>query len=143
MIQGEIISTCEKFACVNVYAPQKTAEKRRLWSQISGRISLISSMPVLLMGDFKAVSSTLQKENCEVNQTDMRDFVDFISVNHLSEVPMINCTFMWYGPSNRRSRLDKALINDAWDEKGSWKSKGLNRKLSDHRPIVLYSQEIN
>lgn len=64
----------------------------------------------------------------------------FIVDAGLVEVPLINSLFTWFGPSNKKGKLDRALVTPTWFDKGGWKLQAHHRKLSDHRPIVLKSE---
>lgn len=52
---------------------------------------------------------------------------------------LTNAFFTWFGSANKKSWLDRALINNNWLIKGVWILQALGRKNSDHRPIVLKS----
>lgn len=62
--------------------------------------------------------------------------LEFISNNDLEVVPMMNTNFIWYRPSNKRSRLDRALINSSCSPLGNWTAQGLHLKSSDRRPLL-------
>lgn len=46
------------------------------------------------------------------------------------------CRFTWFGPSNKKSRLDRVLINHCWLDKGQWFITLFHRKNSDHKPVI-------
>ena len=57
------------------------------------------------------------------------------------DLPLCNRLFTWFGPENRKSRLDRAMYNTKCNDVGSWSLQALHRKSSDHRPIFLSSNK--
>ena len=121
-----------------MYMPRKkSTPKQELWSDISSFLSNMSNLPTVIIGDFNVVLSDLEREHCVYNHRDTDALLSFMQENDLTDIPLSNGRFTWYGPNHRKSRLDRALINSKWNEFGSWSLQGFNRKSSDHRPILL------
>lgn len=59
------------------------------------------------------------------------------------DVSHSNGIFTWFGTNSKKSRLDRALINVEWNLTGPWVTKGLERRNSDHRPILLSCESSN
>lgn len=81
------------------------------------------SMPCLLIGDF----------NC----------VRFIEDLGLEEINVGNDCSTWFGPKDKKSKLDRSPVNSQWLETGQWNLTLLNRMNSDHKPLFLASGIIN
>ncbi|XP_063945860.1 uncharacterized protein LOC135151374 [Daucus carota subsp. sativus] len=64
-------------------------------------------------------------------------FNDFIDAACLVEAPLVNSEYTWFGPFNKKARLDRALLSTDWFSLGDWVLAGLNRKTSDHSPVLL------
>lgn len=125
------------FRWFNIYAPQSSAPKVSLWQDLESFLEKDKDIPTVLIGDFNSVFGECEKENCIYIQSDCNNFSKFVSDNDLISVQMSNSLFTWSGPQNKRSRLDRALINLAWDKLGFWISISLRRNNFDHKPLVL------
>lgn len=55
----------------------------------------------------------------------------------------MNATFTWIGRLNKRSRIDRAVINSAFAGVCRWIISATARKNSDHRGLVLYKEDTN
>lgn len=42
---------------------------------------------------------------------------------------IIKYIFTWYGPTNKKSRLDKALVNDSWPNAGDCSLTSLSERI--------------
>lgn len=125
------------FAYFNVYAPQATRDKQQLWAEILETKNRLTEESIILMGDFNSVRHQSERQNCKVNPLDTDLLNDFVSASHLQDIPLLNSSYTWYGPSIKRSRLDRILISTEWFRKGDWVLLALNRRTSDHKPICL------
>ncbi|KAK1383696.1 hypothetical protein POM88_021431 [Heracleum sosnowskyi] len=92
---------------VNVYAPQNSTDKRELSHMLKSK------------------------------KVDTRDFNSFIGDMNLSEVPMVRGNFTWIGPSNKRSKLDRVLVNFRWMGQIDWIVEASPRRNYDHKVLVL------
>ena len=142
-ILGSSIGSNADFLLLNVYAPQKLIPKQELWNQISTFLSSRRAIPTAIIGDCNAVLSVSEREHCTYNHRDMMILREFLQENSLIDIPLSNVKFTWYGPDNRKSRLDRAMLSINWNETGSWALRAYNRKNSDHRPILLSSRKFN
>lgn len=64
-------------------------------------------------------------------------FNDFVKVNELFDVKMMNSEFTWCGSQGKQSKLDRVLLNWNWFNQEDWVVQVLDRKNSDHRAILL------
>lgn len=140
MSKGYLHGTKEQFACLNIYAPQKPSLKRQLWEALSILLINLQAATIILVGDFNTVLSPAEREGCEYRIADSTLLSAFLTNNNLLDVNLMNSSFTWFGPSNRKSRIDRALVNTLGFVTGDRKLLALNRKNSDHRPIVLSSK---
>ena len=83
--------------------------------------------------------SANERLNCVYKSLDSEGFNELIADRNLSDLPLVNSEFTWFGPSKKKSKLDRALVNYAWFTMGNWSVKALYKKHSDHRPILLAS----
>lgn len=113
--------------------------KKLLWTEISNILSNLKDIPCCLIGDFNAIRSDAEKENCVYKRLDIEGFNDFINRNSLMDLAMINAKFTWFGHQNKKSHLDRALVNPEWFSEGQWSLKAINRKLSDHSGLLLFT----
>lgn len=139
LFHGYFKASNSPFACFNIYAPQSPSEKVSLWNLLIELISQLIDIPVLLFGDFNCVLHSSEKENCSYRLLDSKAFKVFLEKADLMDVPLTNLGFSWLGPDNKKSMLDRALINPQWDFLGNWAMISLHRKNSDHKPVKLVS----
>lgn len=140
LIQGiNKINDCS-FACINIYAPQTATQKLHLWREIESVISRLGELCLCILGDFNVVRSSSEKQDCLFNGNTARDFNSFISTNSLLDIPILNSFFTWIGLGLKRGQLDRALVSTSWYGDGNWILQALDRKLSDHKPLVLKSK---
>lgn len=119
-IKGTYSSSKLEFVCINVYAPQTLAGKRKLWSELSSLILSLVDISILLIWDFNSVLSPSEKDNYDFRLLETKLFRVFLESSHLSYTPMVNSRFTWFGPTNKKSRLDRALVIVKWDLSGNW-----------------------
>lgn len=96
-----------------------------------------TNTPVMIIGDFNSVLNQGERENCAFSHLDVKVFSHFLESNQLSSVTLINSMFTWYGPANKKSRLDRVILNKKWTEIGNWVSRAYPRRNSDHKAICL------
>lgn len=142
-IMGKVLSTDQAFVCVNVYGPQMSMEKRRLWTVLKDFILMHEDKAICLVGDLNCVRNLGDRKNCIYQNSDSNSFNDFIEASELFEVHMVGSDFTWCGPSAKLSKLDRVLTNWELYSKGNWKVEVLGRMNSDHRAILLTSSKEN
>lgn len=118
-MMGECRRTMVNFCCANVYAPQKYREKAQLWEDLSSLMEGSRNVPIILIGDFNSVLHESERENCEYSSLDSEQFSNFLSQNQLWDTPLSNSSFTWYGPANKKSKLDRVLVNNMWIDSGN------------------------
>lgn len=124
---------------VNIYSPLHLDKKRKLWHDLKNIIVCSAGEAVCFIGDFNCVRSARERLNCVYKSLDSKGFNELIVDLNLSDLPLVNSEFTWFGPSKKKSKLDRALVNYAWFSIGIWSIKALCKKHSDHRPILLAS----
>lgn len=143
LIHGICKLSNRHFACFNVYAPQSSLQKALLCSNLKDKLRIYKDISVVLLGDFNCVLSKTERENCKYRKTDIEGFRNFVKESDLIDVKLLNSSFTWFGPSNKRSKLDRAGINQEWASSGSWVLLSLRRKNSDHKPLMLKCSSSN
>lgn len=89
-------------------------------------------------GDFNAIRNKSERSNCVGLLKGSKDFLNFIEKCNLVDLPLLGRKFTWHGPNNKKSRLDRFLVDEVWLEKiEDFQQQGLNRSVSDHIPILL------
>lgn len=126
-----------KFICINVYAHQRLSAKKWLREEISSLIRESNNIPLMLIGDFNSIIYHCEKENCSYSNLDMNLFAGFFETNNLVTVPLINTRFTWYGPLNKKRKLDRAILNETSSHMGNWFSQAYPRRNYDHKPLCL------
>lgn len=56
-------------------------------------------------------------------------------------MPLSASKYTWYG--RKKSRIDRAIINQEWNEGLQWHLISLSRKYSDHRPLLFLTKMVN
>lgn len=141
-IKGEIPS--ENFNCIliNVYGPCNEVLRSETWKNITEYWDL-ENLPCLLMGDFNEVTSVTEKGSQVASQSGMAAFKQFISNTQMLDIPPSNGIFSWFR-GNSMSKLDRIMLNPEWlTIFPNLKSSYLNRSISDHRPLIATSSDIN
>lgn len=121
---------CNKviFNIINVYAPQELNSKKKLWGDIREIMEHFKQEPFLLIVDFNCIYSKEELENYVFRELDSREFNDFIILNKLWDIPLQGHKFTWFGHDNKKSKLDRALINWSWPSGNSW-SLGIEERI--------------
>ena len=125
---------------VNVYGPHRVETKLEVWSSLRELVFSQEAEPICLMGDFNCVCSREDKENCVYNQRDINSFNAFLRDCNLIEISDAQRGFTWFGPGNKKSKLDRVFVNDLWLTGRKWIVKKWNRRSSDHCPISIFLQ---
>lgn len=130
------------FHVINVYSPVLLNLKRLLWNEIRDIVSFVKDEEGIIVGDFNSIRSIQESWRCNYHRRDMEDFDGLIQECNLSDLRPENACFTWFGPSGKRSRLDRVLVNERWSQIANWKIKALCRMHSDHRPLLLFAEPI-
>lgn len=133
----------ESFNLVNIYGPHDLTEKQVFWNDLRNIHQQVDKEPLCLMGDFNSVTSKEDRANCVQNNRDMTSFNVFIDETGLIELQGANFLFTWFGPKDKKSRLDRVLVNDKWILTHQWKVSAGHRRSSDHLPLTLASDSTN
>lgn len=134
---GKISLTGEVFCLFNVYASANLIDKKRLWELMAHEYWLIASTPVMFVGDFNSVRHEIERANCRYALYESQNFNEFIEQQGLEEIDTGNAIFTWFGPKGKKRKVDRALINHLWLDRGHWFAKVLMRKNSDHKPLII------
>ncbi|WOH14847.1 hypothetical protein DCAR_0934373 [Daucus carota subsp. sativus] len=124
----------------NVYGPHRSEAKMEVWISLRDLVYSHYDEPICLMGDFNCVCSREDKENCVYNQRDINRFNAFLRECNLIESSDTHRGFTWFGPGNKKSKLDRDFVNDLWLIGRNWLAKKWNRRSSDHCPISIFQQ---
>lgn len=124
----------------NVYGPLNRDLKEVVWNSLRELVIAFFNEPICLMGDFNCVCRREDRDNCIYNQRDTDRFNAFIKDCNLLEIVDVGVDFTWYGPANKKSKLDRVLVNDVWLAGRQWRIQKWSRRNSDHCPISLFVQ---
>lgn len=119
-----------------VYGPTEDREKASFLNELMS-CQPATSIPWLCIGDFNLICDASDKNNCNINRRQMREFRCALDASELLEIRLVNRKYTW---SNGRSRptlvhLDRAFCNQAWDSIFPPLSLlALSSSLSDHCP---------
>lgn len=122
---------------INVYGPHDLEEKRQFWRDMRNILSLSEDSPICVMGDINSIRFKEDRENCVYNNRDSTSFNLFMEETGLIELEGLNFSFTWFGHDNKRSRLDRVLVNECWMASQAWKVSAGHRRSSDHLPLIL------
>lgn len=141
--KGSISHSGDVFKIINVYAPQESILKRLVWWEIGSLLNSETEEPACVIGDFNCICYQFEGGNCRYKVKDSEDFNKFIHGENLWDVPPKNYEYTWYGPSSKKSKLDRVLLNSSWLLSNNWKLYGDYRRSSDHIPLFLVFDEVN
>lgn len=125
--------------CVNVYGPRGTKERIELWLKMETLCS-IEEVKWCIFGDFNEVRGSHERLSSITNFKGVDEFNEFLRRSQLLEISMGGQKFTRVSDNGRKFiRLDRFLATN--DFCLLWKNLGvktLERKWSDHSPIMLY-----
>lgn len=101
------------------------------------------NVPTCVMGDLNGVMEEEDRVNCLHSALDTNIFNSFITNNGLISMKTQYPHYTWFGPANKKSKLDWILVNHTWLDAHNWTTKLLHRKNSDHRPIWIGAGNTN
>ncbi|XP_059064795.1 uncharacterized protein LOC131066016 [Cryptomeria japonica] len=110
------------FSCflINVYGPNLAVEKCKLWEDISKRLEEVRLSLAIVVGDFNATLSFLDKRGgVRRLYRSQSDFQSFVNANVLFEVEAKGGNFTWTnrrrGFSNITEKLDRFFLVGDWN----------------------------
>uniref|UniRef100_A0A2N9IUI4 Reverse transcriptase domain-containing protein n=1 Tax=Fagus sylvatica TaxID=28930 RepID=A0A2N9IUI4_FAGSY len=134
------IDKITRFGCSQeCMGPNDNRDRRLMWDELAGMRSWWK-VPWVLGGDFNVVRFPSERVGYDTFSPAMHDFLDFISVHGLVDLPLSGGNFTW--TNNREvssmSRLDRFLFTSDCDEGFvNICQKRLIRLNSDHFPVLL------
>ncbi|GMI98812.1 hypothetical protein HRI_003550500 [Hibiscus trionum] len=129
-----------KLALVNIYSPNAPSDQAQLWKELL-ELKNADEALWLLGGDFNATISRDERAGCSGNTFGCANFIDFISQGHFIDLPMVGKNFTWFGPNNKRSRLDRFLFDEPLISNiGDITQMGLKRMVSNHALVLISSE---
>ncbi|GKC63795.1 putative RNA-directed DNA polymerase [Tanacetum coccineum] len=143
-IKGEWKGRVGDVFLVCVHRPHIGRQKASLWDRLMGLMNKYNGA-WCIFGDLNVVRSRDDRLNSQVNVKEMNEFNDFINDARLVEVPMGGRKFTRISDDGMKfSKLDRFLLNDGFNNlRDNLSVVALDRKLSDHCPIVLKDMDIN
>ncbi|GJV17569.1 putative RNA-directed DNA polymerase, eukaryota [Tanacetum coccineum] len=129
---------------VNVYGPRNESDRQTLWCRISAVIGNVNAC-WCIFGDFNEVRRLDERMNTDFSTRGALEFNDFIRRANLTDVPLGGKRYTRISDDGKKiSKLDRFLVSEEFQR--VWRSIGsvaLDRKLSDHCPIVLLDKGID
>lgn len=131
------------FLIINVYGPNSTQDKLKIWDALTQKIQSQQTQLIILGGDFNAVLNQNEKiGGISPPLRTIEDFTNFVDNNGLMDIPPSQGMYTW---SNRRDgyaqiavRLDRFLLSQEWKlQHFQITSDILPYPESDHYPITL------
>ncbi|KAF9604242.1 hypothetical protein IFM89_004948 [Coptis chinensis] len=123
-----------------VHARSAYVQRRALWDELSQLGLNVEAWAVA--GDFNVVTSNEERKGGRLPcQIAVNEFVEFINGNALIDTTSLGFKFSWsnkrHGDKRMVQKIDRILVNQKWiDAATEWRSKILQRRISDHSPIV-------
>ncbi|XP_020255421.1 uncharacterized protein LOC109832477 [Asparagus officinalis] len=145
-ITCKVQSLDERMKCVitSIYGLNQMQARKDLWLELKMlQLSTINE-PWLLCGDFNTVISNDEKFGGSIlSEADTKDFRDCIKDCNLNHLKTTGCFYTWNNKQDQDSRvwsrLDMALVNDAWIHLyTSSQVEFLLPRFSDHFPALVY-----
>lgn len=136
-VRGSIVLAC-------IYGPQVSSHKVSLWNKLEGLMEN-GDDEWCIFGDFNVIRRHDDRLNSQVNIKEMEDFNTFINTSQLVEIPMGGRKFTRVSDDGLKfSKLDRFLVTEGFKSKwGNLAVVALDRKLSDHCPIVLKDLDVD
>ncbi|XP_071739299.1 uncharacterized protein [Rutidosis leptorrhynchoides] len=143
-IRGKWKSSGQESFIVNIYGPHDDCSKKAMLDSLENLLSANDSA-WLLCGDFNEVRVRSDRLNCKFLQYRATRFNMFISNNCLIEIPISGRQFTRVSEDGSKfSKLDRFLVTEnflnLWEDLSII---ALDRKLSDHCPLVLRDKIID
>ncbi|GKE93277.1 putative RNA-directed DNA polymerase, partial [Tanacetum coccineum] len=143
-VKGNSKGKAGELAFVNVYGPHPTSKKGELWNKLEDMINGFKAA-WCVFGDFNEVNEQDDCLNTQFQARESDEFNEFIANTHLIEVPLGGWRFTRISDDGMKfSKLDRYLVSDEFKYLwGGLAAVVLDRKLSDHCPIVLKDIDVN
>lgn len=139
-LKGFIKNNTWECTLINIYGPCNVEGRKEVWMDIINFVNN-ESIPILIMGDFNETISPQDRGSKWINTQGSAEFIEFINILGLLEIPASNGTFTWFHGQSR-SKLDRLLLSTEWLTLfPDFKVSLLNRTLSDHKPLLASSFE--
>ncbi|XP_074352695.1 uncharacterized protein LOC141691841 [Apium graveolens] len=142
-VRAKIIPQGNIFNIINVYAPHSLSKKKLVWQQIKTLMTSRLGEPFCLIGDFNCIRNEQERAACIYKKIDSKFFNGILEEVGVWEVPLVKINFTWHGPAGKKSRLDRAFVNNDWPDGARWRLEGISRKSSHHNPIILNNNHFN
>ncbi|XP_060202618.1 uncharacterized protein LOC132631036 [Lycium barbarum] len=120
-----------------IYGLHTVHDRQTLWEELRELDQRIQS-PWLLLGDYNAVLSIDDRTNGNaVQDSEIKDFRDFINDTGMTELPTRGRKFTWTN-NHVSSKIDRALVNTHWMlNMEPVVVQVLDPLFSDHSPLAL------
>jgi exonuclease III len=131
------------WALGGVYGPNLDVERRILWEELAGVMS-VWEIPWVIGGDFNIVRFPSERSCGSNYSTAMMEFSDFIAEQGLIDIPLVGGQFTWSNNQEDEiwSRIDRFLMSPSWeDHYPDVMQKRLPRVCSDHFPLLLECED--
>ncbi|XP_071709068.1 uncharacterized protein [Rutidosis leptorrhynchoides] len=143
-VKGIWKSSGKGFNILNIYGPHDDSNKKATWCSLQNLIK-DDNNAWLLSGDFNEVRNQHERLNCDFIEYMARLFNDFISNCCLIDIPLGGRNFTRVSDDGIKfSKIDHFLVNqnfaNLWCDLTAL---ALDRKYSDHCPIVLKDNDRN
>ncbi|XP_048496269.1 uncharacterized protein LOC125495557 [Beta vulgaris subsp. vulgaris] len=126
----------------DVYGLHTIQDRKALWQELL-QISEESDKPLMLIGDFNAISKAADRLNgAPVTEAETQDLSNFVMESQLMEAPSTGLFYSWSNKSSGDdrvdSRIDRAYVNEAWNMRFPDVSvQYLPSGISDHSPLLV------
>ncbi|KAG8503708.1 hypothetical protein CXB51_001640 [Gossypium anomalum] len=141
VIEGRWIKEDLEVVLINNYAPNLASEQSVLWGVLM-ELRFQFASPWIMGGNFNVVRCRSERSRCMGSAKGSKEFDNFIHNCKLIDLPLVGKKFTWYGPDNKKSRLDRFLVEEHWLIKiKALQQMGLKRSVSDHIPILSSDAE--
>ncbi|XP_071738767.1 uncharacterized protein [Rutidosis leptorrhynchoides] len=137
-VKGKWVGKNVETIIVNIYGPHDDTNKQKMWSSLVNFVGAYD-LDWVLCGDFNEVRDKTERQNCQFVERRATWFNEFIENAKLIDVPMGGKKFMRICDNGIKfSKLDQFLVSEKFIQTwGDISVLALERKLSDHCPIVL------
>lgn len=141
LLEGQMIEKNFDCCIAVVYGPNDRVERHTFFMDLKTIIQSISK-PVIIIGDFNVILYTSERVDSFYCSLSMQDFSNWIQDLGLIDIPLHRIKFT-RRRNESKSKLDKAFCCNNWLRAfPNMRLEGLNRSISDHNPLILFSDVI-